>query len=166
MWRAFQVNIQNISVCDVLFTFLSHIFYFLSICFFIWLLYFLLQSCLFIYVVSQFILFSFFVVICVLYFSYLFLFFSFQVGFIIYILLLFTHFSMWSHSSDLLSCLFQKKKMTYETLRDSNEIGLFNFVESLCTLSIGIQNMNAQDISIDYFKDANSRLKDVILTLH
>lgn len=56
--------------------------------------------------------------------------------------------------------------MTYETLRDSNEIGLFNFVESLCTLSIGIQNMNAQDISIDYFKDANSRLKDVILTLH
>lgn len=65
---------------------------------------------------------------------------------------------MWSHSSDLLSCLFQKKKMTYETLRDSNEIGLFNFVESLCTLSIGIQNMNAQDISIDYFKDANSRL--------
>lgn len=56
--------------------------------------------------------------------------------------------------------------MTYETLRDSNEIGLFNFVVSLCTLSIGIQNMNAQDISIDYFKDANSRLKDVILTLH
>ena len=55
--------------------------------------------------------------------------------------------------------------MTYETLRDSNEIGLFNFVVSLCTLSIGIQNMNAQDISID-FKDANSRLKDVILTLH
>ena len=26
--------------------------------------------------------------------------------------------------------------------------------------------MNVQDISIDYFKDANSRLKDVILTLH
>ena len=30
------------------------------------------------------------------------------------------------------------------TLQDGNEIGLYNFVESLRTLLIGIQNLNAQ----------------------
>ena len=129
MWRIIYIS-------EPYFLFPFHMFFYLAFMFFI--------TFLFIYICGKPIYFVFvlFVVICVLYFSYLFLFFSFQVGFIIYILLLFTHFSMWSHSSDLLSCLF-KKKMTYETLRDSNEIGLFNFVESLCTLSIGIQNMNA-----------------------
>lgn len=51
--------------------------------------------------------------------------------------------------------------MAYKTLKDSNEIGLYNFVKSLRTLSISIRNMNAQDFSIDYFEDAHFRLEDV-----
>ena len=59
-----------------------------------------------------------------------------------------------------------RKKMSAEILRDSNEIGLYNFVESLRTLLIGIQNMNAQDASADYYEETNLRLEDIILALH
>ena len=58
-----------------------------------------------------------------------------------------------------------KSKMADETLRDGNERGLYNFVESLRTLLIGIQNLNTQDVSVDYFEQANVRLEDAILTL-
>ena len=51
------------------------------------------------------------------------------------------------------------------TLRDGNERGLYNFVESLRTLLIGIQNLNTQDLSVEYFEQANLRLEDSILTL-
>ena len=36
---------------------------------------------------------------------------------------------------------------------------------SLRTLLIGIQNLNAQDVSVEDFEQANLRLEDVILTL-
>ena len=52
-----------------------------------------------------------------------------------------------------------KNKMADESSRDSNEIGLYNFVESLSTLLIGIQNMNAQDVPLEYFEEANLHLK-------
>lgn len=55
--------------------------------------------------------------------------------------------------------------MADETLRDGNERGLYNFVESLRTLLIGIKNLNTQDVSVDYFEQANVRLEDAILTL-
>ena len=55
--------------------------------------------------------------------------------------------------------------MADETLRDANERGLYNFVESLRSLLIGIQNMNAQDLSVEYFEEANLRLEDAISTL-
>ena len=58
-----------------------------------------------------------------------------------------------------------KSKMADETLRDGNERGLYNFVESLRTLLIGIKNLNTQDVSVDYFEQANVRLEDAILTL-
>ena len=51
-----------------------------------------------------------------------------------------------------------KHKMADKILTDSNEIGLYNFVESLRTLLIGIQNMNAQDVSVDYYEETNSSL--------
>ena len=38
-------------------------------------------------------------------------------------------------------------------------------MESLRTLLIGIQNLNAQDASVDYFEQANLHLEDAILTL-
>ena len=104
MWRIIYIS-------EPYFLFPFHMFFYLAFIFFI--------TFMFIYVRGKPIYFVFvlFVVICVLYFSYLFLFFSFQVGFIIYILLLFTHFSMWSHSSDLLSCLFQKKNDLWDFKR-------------------------------------------------
>ena len=40
-----------------------------------------------------------------------------------------------------------------------------NFVESLLNLLIGIQNLNAQYVSVEYFEQANWRLEDAILTL-
>ena len=89
-------------------------------------------------------------------------FFSFRVGFFIFILI-----SM-QHVIKRIVMHFPanfKNKMADETLRDSNERGLYNFIESLRTLLIGIQNMNAQDVSIDYFEEANLRLEDTILTL-
>ena len=49
-------------------------------------------------------------------------------------------------------------------LRDGNERGLYNFVESLRSLLIGIQNLNEQDVSVDYFEEANLRLEDAIST--
>ena len=49
--------------------------------------------------------------------------------------------------------------MTDETLRDRNDIGHYNFADSLCTHLIGIQNMNAHDVSTDYFEGANLRPK-------
>lgn len=55
--------------------------------------------------------------------------------------------------------------MADETLRDGNERGLYNFVESLRTLLISIQNLNTYDVSVDYFEQANVRLEDAILTL-
>ena len=55
-----------------------------------------------------------------------------------------------------------KSKMADGTLRDGNERGLYNFVESLRTLLIGIQNLNTQDASVDYFEQANLRLEDAI----
>lgn len=58
-----------------------------------------------------------------------------------------------------------KSKMADETLRDGNERGLYNFVESLRTLLISIQNLNTYDVSVDYFEQANVRLEDAILTL-
>ena len=58
-----------------------------------------------------------------------------------------------------------KSKMADGTLRGGNERGLYNFVESLRTLLIGIQNLNTQDVSADYFEQANVRLEDAILTL-
>ena len=58
-----------------------------------------------------------------------------------------------------------KSKMVDGTLRGGNERGLYNFVESLRTLLIGIQNLNTQDVSADYFEQANVRLEDAILTL-
>ena len=54
-----------------------------------------------------------------------------------------------------------KNQMADEILRDSNERGLYNFVESRRILFIVIQNMNAQDVS-DYFEEANLRLEDAI----
>ena len=51
------------------------------------------------------------------------------------------------------------------TLSDGNKRGLYNFVESLRTLLIGIQNLNTQDVSVDYFEQANLCLEDAILTL-
>lgn len=48
--------------------------------------------------------------------------------------------------------------MAGESLRDSNKIGLYNFVESFGTLLIGIQNLNAKDVPLDYFEEANLRL--------
>ena len=65
---------------------------------------------------------------------------------------------------DSRACQIQNK-MADETLRDANERGLYNFVESLRTLLIGIQNMNAQEVSIDYLEEANLRLEEAILTL-
>ena len=50
-------------------------------------------------------------------------------------------------------------------LRDGNERGLYNFVESLRSLLIGIQNLNEQEVSVDYFEEANLRLEDAISTL-
>ena len=58
-----------------------------------------------------------------------------------------------------------KSKMADGALRGGNERGLYNFVESLRTLLIGIQNLNTQDVSADYFEQANVRLEDAILTL-
>ena len=58
-----------------------------------------------------------------------------------------------------------KSKMADGILRDGNERGLNHFVESLRTLLIGIQNMNTQDVSVDYCEQANLRLEDAILTL-
>ena len=58
-----------------------------------------------------------------------------------------------------------KRKMADGTLRDGNERGLYNFIESLRTLLIGIQNLNTQDASVDYVEQANLRLEDAILTL-
>ena len=55
--------------------------------------------------------------------------------------------------------------MADETLRDGSKRGLYNFVESLRTLLIGIQNLNAQDVSVEYFEQANSRLENATLTL-
>ena len=40
-----------------------------------------------------------------------------------------------------------------------------NFVESLLNLLIGIQNLNAQYVSVEYFEQANSRLENAALTL-
>ena len=56
-----------------------------------------------------------------------------------------------------------KSKMADETLRDGNERSLYNFIETLCTLLIG--NWNAQDVSVEYFEQANLCLEDAILTL-
>ena len=58
-----------------------------------------------------------------------------------------------------------KSKMADGTLRDGSERGLYNFVESLRTLLIGIQNLSAQDVSVDYFEQANLRLEGAVLTL-
>lgn len=58
-----------------------------------------------------------------------------------------------------------KSKRVDETLRDGNDRSLYNFVESPRTLLIGIQNLNKQDVSVDYFEQANVRLEDAILTL-
>lgn len=56
--------------------------------------------------------------------------------------------------------------MADETLRDGNERGLYNYLlESLRTQLIGIQYFNTQDVSVDYFEQANVRLEDAILTL-
>ena len=56
-----------------------------------------------------------------------------------------------------------KSKMADETLKDGNERGLCNFLESL-TLWIGIQNFNAPHVSVEYFEQANLRLEDAIAT--
>ena len=53
--------------------------------------------------------------------------------------------------------------MADETLKDGNERGLCNFLESL-TLWIGIQNFNAPHVSVEYFEQANLRLEDAIAT--
>ena len=58
-----------------------------------------------------------------------------------------------------------KSKMADRTLRDGKERSLYNFVGSLRTLLIGIQNLNTQDVSVDYFEQANLRLEDAILPL-
>ena len=58
-----------------------------------------------------------------------------------------------------------KSKMADGTLRDGNERGLYHFVESLRTLLIGIQNLNTQDVSVNYCEQAKLRLEDAILTL-
>ena len=50
-------------------------------------------------------------------------------------------------------------------LRDGNERGLYNFVESLRSLLIGIQNLNEHEVSVDYFEEANLCLEDAISTL-
>ena len=50
-------------------------------------------------------------------------------------------------------------KTADETLIDRSDIGHYNSAESLCTLSISIQNMNAHDVSPDYFEGANLRPK-------
>ena len=52
-----------------------------------------------------------------------------------------------------------RTKMTDETLRDRNDIGHYNFADSLCAHLIGIQNMNTHDVSTDYFEGANLRPK-------
>ena len=46
---------------------------------------------------------------------------------------------------------FQKDMTDGNVLRDGNERGLYNFVESFRSLLIGIQNLNEQEISVDYF---------------
>ena len=51
------------------------------------------------------------------------------------------------------------------TLRDGKERGLYHFVESLRTLLIGIQNLNTEDVSVDYCEQVNLRLEGAILTL-
>ena len=58
-----------------------------------------------------------------------------------------------------------KSKMADGTLRDGNERGLYYFVESLRTLLIGIQNLNTQDVSVNYCEQAKYklRLEDAIL---
>ena len=56
-----------------------------------------------------------------------------------------------------------KIKTADEIVRDSNELGLHNFVESLRTLLIVIQNMNAQDVSADCYEETNLRVEDTIL---
>lgn len=56
-----------------------------------------------------------------------------------------------------------KSKMADETLRDGSDRGLYNFVESLLTLLICIQNLNAQDVSAEYFEQVNLRRKSCIL---
>ena len=56
-----------------------------------------------------------------------------------------------------------KSKIADETLKDGNERGLCNFLESL-TLWIGIQNFNAPHVSAEYFEQANLRLEDAIAT--
>ena len=50
-------------------------------------------------------------------------------------------------------------EMADETLIDRNDIDHHNFAESLCTLLIGIQNINAHDVSTDYFEGTNLRPK-------
>ena len=49
--------------------------------------------------------------------------------------------------------------------RDDNERGLANFVESLWSLLTGIQNINEQQESAEYFEEAKRRLQDAIETL-
>ena len=58
-----------------------------------------------------------------------------------------------------------KSKMADGTLRDGNERGLYHFVESLRTLLIGIQNLNTQNVSVNYCEQAKLRLEEAILTL-
>ena len=55
-----------------------------------------------------------------------------------------------------------KSKMADGT--DGNERGLYHFVESLRTLLIGIQNLNTQDVSVNYCEQAELRLEDAIVT--
>ena len=50
-------------------------------------------------------------------------------------------------------------EMADETLIDRNDIDHYNFSESLCTLLIGFQNINAHDVSTDYFEGTNLRPK-------
>ena len=110
---------------------------------------------------SQLILlsFSFFLYAFVIYLSIFSHYFSVPVGFFGYIL---TNIRSKGAAPDHITVIrFASTdfriKTADETLIDRSDIGHYNFAESLCTLSISIQNMNAHDVSTDYFEGANLR---------
>ena len=128
--------------------------------FFIFLVYFLYSFHIF-YIPAIFFIF-------LLYFLYSFYIFYIPSIFFIFVLISIQHVTDMDHDAPVLHFppfWFKKKMIDGNVLRDGNERGLYNFVESLRSLLFGIQNLNEQEVSVDYFEEANLRLEDAISTL-